>query len=155
MKHTFDIWWPCSRRWFALALDALAAEHYKHCVLIHHHPKGWLYLKHLIIEHHRLFKELYPSNNLISKHFMVHYPRCIQKIGPLIHIWTMRFEAKHTFFQDCVKNLKNVTVSLAKKHQFAVAYHWECLTSKAVESGPGNLCLLETLEFTEDISAYL
>ena len=30
-----------------------------------------------------------------------------------------------------------------------------CLTSKAVESGPGNLCLLETLEFTEDISAYL
>ena len=69
----------------------------------------------------------------------------------------MRFEAEfnHKFFKDCLKNFKNVTVSLAKKHQFAVAYHWECLTSKAVESGPGNLCLLETLEFTEDISAYL
>ena len=48
-----------------------------------------------------------------------------------------------------------MTVSLAKKLQFEVAYHWECLTSKAVESGPVKLCLLETLEFTEDISAYL
>lgn len=61
-----------------------------------------VYLKHLIIEHHRLFKELYPSNNLIPKHhFMVHYPRCIRKIGPLIHIWTMRFEAKHIFQRLC------------------------------------------------------
>ena len=115
-----------------------------------------VYLKHLIIEHHKLFKELYPSKNLLPKHhFMVHYPRCIRKIGPLIHIWTMRFEAKHKFFKDCVKNYKNLTVSLAKKHQFAVAYHWECLTSKAVESGPVKLCLLETLEYAEDISAYL
>ncbi|XP_028451665.1 uncharacterized protein LOC114566987 isoform X3 [Perca flavescens] len=115
-----------------------------------------VYLKHLIIEHHKLFKELYPSKNLLPKHhFMVHYPRCIRKIGPLIHIWTMKLEAKHKFFKDCVKNFKNLTVSLAKKHQFAVAYHWECLTSKAVESGPVKLCLLETLEYAEDISAYL
>ncbi|XP_076135690.1 uncharacterized protein LOC143118536 [Alosa pseudoharengus] len=110
-----------------------------------------VYLKHLIIEHHQLFKELYPSKNLIPKHhFMVHYPRCIRQIGPLIHIWTMRFEAKHKFFKDCVKNFKNLTVSLAKKHQFAVAYHWECFSSKAVESGPVKLCLLETLEYIEE-----
>ena len=115
-----------------------------------------VYLKHLIIEHHQLFKELYPSKNFIPKHhFMVHYPRCIRKIGPLIHIWTMRFEAKRKFFKDCVKNFKNLTVSFAKKHQFAVAYHWECFSSKAVESGPVKQCLLETLDYTEDIAAYL
>lgn len=120
-----------------------------------------VYLKHLIIEHHQLFKELYSSKNLIpTHHFMVHYPRCIQKIGPLIHIWTMRFEAKHKFFKDCVKNFKNLTLSLPKKHQFAVAYHWECFSSKAVESGPVKLCLLETLEYIEEedleyIAAYL
>ena len=63
-----------------------------------------VYLKHLIIEH-QLFKELYPSNNLIPKHhFLVHYPRCSRTTGALIHIWTMRIEAKHKFFKDCVKN---------------------------------------------------
>jgi len=54
-----------------------------------------IFLKHLIVEHHRLFKELYPSRNLIPKHhLMIHYPECIRKIGPLIHVWTMRYEAK-------------------------------------------------------------
>ena len=120
-----------------------------------------VYLKHLIIEHHQLLLNITNSsknctNNLIPKHhFMVHYPRCIRKIGPLICIWTMRFKARHKFFKDCVKNFKTLTVSLAKKHQFAVAYHSECLTLKAVESGPVKMCLIKTLEYTEDISAYL
>lgn len=58
-----------------------------------------VYLKHLIVELHQLFKELYPSKKLLPKHhFMVHYPKCLRKIGPLIHIWTMRFEAKDNFF---------------------------------------------------------
>ncbi|XP_023812750.1 uncharacterized protein LOC111947676 [Oryzias latipes] len=113
-----------------------------------------VYLKHLISEHHKLFKELYPSKNLLPKHhFMVHYPRCIRKIGPLIHIWTMRFEAKHKFFKDCVKNFKNLTVSLANKHQLSVAYHWECLSFNAIESGP--TFSLETVEFSDVIRAYL
>lgn len=35
-------------------------------------------LKHLIMEHHELFKELYPDRKLIPKHhFMIHYPSCI------------------------------------------------------------------------------
>lgn len=90
---------------------------------------------------------------MLPKHnFMVHYPRCISKIN---HIWTMRFKAKHKFSKDSVKNFKNVTVLLANKHQFAVAYHWECLSLKAVESGPVKICSLETLEFSENASASL
>ena len=35
-------------------------------------------LKHLIVEHHQLFKELYPHHKMIPKHhFMTHYPRSI------------------------------------------------------------------------------
>ncbi len=35
-------------------------------------------LKHLIVEHHRFFKELYPHCKMIPKHhFMTHYPRSI------------------------------------------------------------------------------
>ncbi|KAK0152196.1 hypothetical protein N1851_006428 [Merluccius polli] len=78
-----------------------------------------IFLKHLIEEHHRLFTDLYPQNNLIPKHhFMIHYPECIRQIGPLL------------------KNLKNITKSLAKKHQIAVAYHWESLSANGIESGP-------------------
>jgi len=96
-----------------------------------------VFLKHLIEEHHRLFTDLYPQNNLIPKHhFMIHYPECIRQIGPLVHVWSMRYEAKHKFFKSSLKNFKNITKSLAKKHQIAVAYHWESLSTKGIESGP-------------------
>lgn len=42
-----------------------------------------VHLKYLIIQHHELFKELYPHKHLLPKHhFMVHYLACIRKIGP-------------------------------------------------------------------------
>ncbi|XP_041693785.2 uncharacterized protein LOC121532136 isoform X1 [Coregonus clupeaformis] len=38
-----------------------------------------IYLKHLIIDHHQLFKQLFPAINLLPKHhFMIHYPRNIK-----------------------------------------------------------------------------
>nr|XP_055035659.1 uncharacterized protein LOC129423418 isoform X1 [Misgurnus anguillicaudatus] len=96
-----------------------------------------IFLKHLIVEHHQLFKELYPSKNLIPKHhLMIHYPECIRLIGPLVHLWTMRYEAKHRFFKKNLKKLKNLTKSLARKHQLAIAYHWESNSIKGIESGP-------------------
>ena len=66
-----------------------------------------IFLKHLIAEHHSLFKELYPLKNLIPKHhYMIHYPECIRQIGPLVHVWTMRYEAKHKFFKSSIKTLR-------------------------------------------------
>lgn len=59
-----------------------------------------IFLKHLIAEHHRLFKQLFPKKRLLPKHhFMVHYPTCMLKIGPVLHSWCMRYEAKHNFFK--------------------------------------------------------
>lgn len=85
-----------------------------------------VHLKHLIMEHHDLFKELYPSRNMIPKHhYVLHYPACIRKIGPIIHMWSMRGDAKHRVFKSTLKNFKNITVSLAKKHQMSKAYKWE------------------------------
>ena len=47
-----------------------------------------IFLKHLIAEHHRLFKHLFPHKNLLPKHhFMVHYPTCIPT-GPTCINWT-------------------------------------------------------------------
>lgn len=53
------------------------------------------YLEHLIEEHHRSFKKLYSDASIIPKmHFMLHYPQQIINYGPLVHSWTMRYEAK-------------------------------------------------------------
>jgi len=94
-------------------------------------------LKYLTIEHHELFKELYPQKKLLPKHhFMVHYPACIRKIGPLVHMWSMRFEAKHKVFKNTLKNFKNITKSLAKSHQMSIGYLWETTPFSQVECGP-------------------
>lgn len=65
-----------------------------------------VYLKHLITDHHWLFKQLFPEINLLPKrHFMIHYPCSIRHIGPILHTWCMRYEAKHNFYKTTVKNL--------------------------------------------------
>ncbi len=110
------------------------------------------YLKHLIVEHHSLFKELYPHKNLIPKHhYMLHYPRCIRMIGPLVHVWSMRCEAKHKFFKNSIKNFKNITKSLALKHQYAIAFHWERLPVTNVEYGPLKTLDVEELPYFDTI----
>lgn len=114
-----------------------------------------VFLKHLIEEHHRLFTDLYPQNNLIPKHhFMIHYPECIRQIGPLVHVWSMRYEAKHKCFKSSIKNFKNITKSLAKKHQIAIAYHWESLSAKGIESGPVKSKILTDVENGDLISEH-
>ncbi|XP_026092331.1 uncharacterized protein LOC113065315 [Carassius auratus] len=114
-----------------------------------------IFLKHLIKEHHQLFKDLYPRNLIPKHHLMIHYPECIRQIGPLIHVWTMRYEAKHRFFKKNLKNFKNLTKSLAKKHQLAIAYHWESCTIRGIESGPVSNELLSDLENSDFISEQL
>lgn len=105
------------------------------------------YLKHLIHNHHKLFKFLFPQKRLIPKHhFMLHYPRCIRKIGPLLHVWCMRFEAKHNFFKRSVKNFKNLTKSLVKQHQRQLAYYWENFNFERFEFGPLKSVVINGLE---------
>ena len=57
-----------------------------------------VYLKQLIKDQHMLFLELFPERHLKPKHhFLTHYPSAIRLLGPLIHLWVMRFEAFHNF----------------------------------------------------------
>jgi hypothetical protein len=48
----------------------------------------------------------------------------------------MRFEAKHKVFKNTLKNFKNITKSLAKKHQMSIGYHWETSPLNHMEYGP-------------------
>lgn len=50
---------------------------------------------------------------------LAHYPQLIKAFGPLVSLWTMRFEAKHSFFKRVVRHthsFRNIMLSLAVKH---------------------------------------
>lgn len=115
-----------------------------------------IFLKHIIVEHHQLFKRLFPARNLLPKHhFMMHYPRCIRNIGPILHMWSMRYEAKHNFFKTQLKSFKNITKTLAKKHQRYMALHWESFSQCRLTVGPGKMSQLEELKEGADLAAKL
>lgn len=84
-------------------------------------------LDSLIAEHRHRFLTVFPQERLIPKHhFLEHYPQLIKAFGPLVSLWTMRFEAKHSFFKKVVRQtgcFRNILKSLAKKHQSMIAYH--------------------------------
>lgn len=85
------------------------------------------YLNFKISEHRVRLKEVFPTTNFLPKHhFLEHYPELILQFGPLVALWTMRFEAKHSFFKRVVRHttcFKNVLLSLAQKHQYLMAHH--------------------------------
>ncbi|XP_034096114.1 uncharacterized protein LOC117562389 isoform X1 [Gymnodraco acuticeps] len=57
------------------------------------------YLEGKISEHRQKYQELFPDVRLLPKHhYLEHYPQLIRMFGPLVGLWTMRFEAKHSFF---------------------------------------------------------
>ena len=75
-------------------------------------------------------------------HFISHYPRAFLNNGPLIAIWAMRLESKHTFFKSVLrtaKNFKNVAFTCANRHQLAqVSYAFYGLFSTNKHEIPDN-----------------
>jgi len=89
------------------------------------HAIGYLATK--ITDHKRLFKAVFKTNNFKPKHhFLEHYPDLIREFGPLCKMWTMRFESKHNYFKQVVREcrcFKNILRTMAEKHQLLAAYH--------------------------------
>ncbi|KAJ8667819.1 hypothetical protein QAD02_009482 [Eretmocerus hayati] len=84
------------------------------------------YLDSLICDYLSLRKKLFPTFNLRPKHhYMRHYAKLIFFFGPLIKVWTMRFESKHKFFKRSIRysmNFINVLKSLSEKHELFQTY---------------------------------
>ncbi|XP_049330682.1 uncharacterized protein LOC111195788 isoform X1 [Astyanax mexicanus] len=92
------------------------------------------HLDSLIAEHRSRFISAFPKEKLIPKHhFVEHYPGLIKAFGPLVSLWTMRFEAKHHFFKKIVRHtncFRNILKTMARKHQCMIAYHLHGLNVK-------------------------
>lgn len=65
------------------------------------------------------------GGRLIPKiHFMQHYPRIIEMMGPIIYMNMMRYERKHKELKNHIANsFKNVNKIVATKHQELLAIH--------------------------------
>lgn len=72
----------------------------------------------LIADHHSNFSEVFPGHSLNPKHYlMVHYHTCLREVGPLVHVWCMRYEARHDYFcqiAESSRNFKNICKPLIK-----------------------------------------
>ena len=104
-----------------------------------------MFLKELIIDHHTLFRQLYDTNLIPKHHFMIHYPRMMVLFGPLSKLWCMRFEAKHNplkRFAHAVCNFKNVSKTLAFKHQVQQMYHYKHIDNLSKKSDVTNAYLV-------------
>ena len=70
---------------------------------------------------------LFSSIRLRPKHhYLLHYSDLTMKFGPLIRLWTLRFESKHPYFKRCARNcmnFKNITHTLSERHQMLQAYN--------------------------------
>lgn len=73
----------------------------------------------------------------------IHIGFCVCRYGPLVRHWTMRYEAKHSYFKHLAQsmgNFINIEFSLATRHQLLQCYlHTDTTTiqgSKLVV-GPG------------------
>lgn len=80
-----------------------------------------LILQNLIISHHKLYLELFPDCELTPKfHFMLHLPDMLNKVGPPVHLWSMRYEGKHKSLKsiaNVVASRVNISKTIAIKHQ--------------------------------------
>jgi len=78
--------------------------------LINLYAKGWLHLLHNV--------PLRPKH-----HYLLHYPWLITMSGPLIRVWTMRMDGKHSLFKRCARNCRNyiyITKTLSDIHQLSI-----------------------------------
>ena len=92
-------------------------------------------------------------------HFLAHYGECYKKYGPLISLWAMRMESKHTYFKGLIKaskNFKNAPKTCAFRHELAqVSYRFYGLFPINKFDIPANsLSLRDTLS-TSDGDNYL
>ncbi|KAK0130960.1 hypothetical protein N1851_034359 [Merluccius polli] len=84
------------------------------------------YLGNKLSEHRQLLTGTFPAFKLKPKqHFIDHYVHLTRCFGPLVDLWTFRFESKHSFFKQAINDarcFKNVLLTLSTKHQQLMAY---------------------------------
>lgn len=110
-------------------------------------------LRTLIEVHHRIVFNHFQPTLPPKFHFLVHYPSMIERMGPPVYYWCMRFEGKHNFFIDLVnklKNYKNICQTLSNRHQIISYQFWGDSKSKLDSFSFGKQKLLVVPSFIKN-----
>ena len=87
----------------------------EHATILADHIEGFL----------TAYYTVFPEVTMKPKfHYLVHYPELLLEFGPLVYVWTLRFEGKHNYFKEVsrlTKNRKNICKTLARRHEFMQA----------------------------------
>lgn len=117
------------------------------------------YLEAKIYDQRQRYLDLFPHVKLLPKHhYLEHYPQMIRRFGPLVALWTMRFEAKHSFFKQVARHkncFKNIPRSLATKHQFMLAYHTHASNFKKSSLEVTDVSIMPVDVFSEGVRSKL
>jgi len=114
------------------------------------------YLQTLVSELNKKYCSLTKDVLKPKFHNLIHYHSAMERFGPLVHIWSMRFEAKHRPLKIIAKsscNKQNITLTLAKKHQLQLNGLF-CKGSLEPILKVGPVCPLSTYE-TENVRSQL
>lgn len=97
-------------------------------------------LQTLVAEHNELYLKFSKINLKPKYHYLLHYHTMMIKFGPLIHLWSMRYEAKHRISKisaNTSSNRRNICKTLAIKHQLQLNYIFlKGTLGKNIELGP-------------------
>lgn len=77
-------------------------------------------LKMFISDHLKSIIKYFDVDLIPKHHMMVHYPKVIEMIGPLVHLSTLRYESKHrqfTRYAQQSNNFINLSKSLCNRYQ--------------------------------------
>ncbi|KAL4148289.1 hypothetical protein QTP88_002565 [Uroleucon formosanum] len=108
-----------------------------------------LLLQSLIDEYHELYLRLFKTHLRPKHRHMTHYSHILRNSGPLVSLWSMRFEAKHKEFKDIAHSIssrKNIPYTLSLKSQLKLAntlLKKELSICKEIEFGK---CIILTTE---------
>lgn len=119
--------------------------------------KSWMpYLEEKITEFLVTFDSLFKGTSIPKMHYLVHYPQLMRLYGPLVHLSCMRFEAKHQYFKklsSVVCNYKNISKTLATRHQMRQCWEQANLASLGKEVGHTGSCSEVGGSFLPDVVA--
>jgi hypothetical protein len=136
----------CNIRWKMSSIEALNYVKYFSCYIAHKVPDNdehWsLYillrrildyamtdsvditicdqLRWTVKEFNDLYLKLSSTSLKPKFHYLIHYARIMEKLGPLRNLWSMRFESKHRVLKTAARssaNRINLCKTLAIKHQ--------------------------------------
>ena len=89
------------------------------------HTSDVAYLGFIIDEYLELRHSLFPNIKLRPKHhFLKHYPSLTMQFSPLISVWAMQFESKHSYFKRCARLCKKFARHCLINISCCITDHW-------------------------------